>query len=230
MQLIGCVTLSKLITFLYWIFSSENGANHRTYFIETLWGLNDWVYVKCLEQGSAYSKHLINMSHDPFSLLFLLLFTRRYYSMFWQGWENDEVGYMKSAIFPFRGMYQFVHFYCWVVFHCMNVPQFVYPFISCEIFVVFIFGNYESSYFLYIFWIFEFYFIFLYSRFLLVIHLMYINVYMSIPISQFITPPPPPPRRFSPLVSICLFSTSLSLFLLCKLVHLYHFSSSTYMR
>ena len=44
---------------------------------------------------------------------------------------------------------------------------------------------------------------------------------MSIPISQFI---PPPPACFHPLVSICLFSTSVSLFLPCKLVHMYHFS------
>ena len=73
------------------------------------------------------------------------------------------------------------------------------------------------------FWIFEFYFIyFLYSRFLLVIHFIHISVYMSIPISQFI--PPPPPCHFPPLASIHLFSTSVSLFLPCKLVHLYHFS------
>ena len=45
---------------------------------------------------------------------------------------------------------------------------------------------------------------------------------MSIPISQFIPPPPPP--ALPPLVSIRLFSTSVSLFLPCKLVHLYHFS------
>ena len=32
------------------------------------------------------------------------------------------------------------------------------------------------------------------------------------------------PRHFPPLVSICLFSTSMSQFLPCKLVHLYHFS------
>ena len=64
-------------------------------------------------------------------------------------------------------------------------------------------------------------FIFLYSRFLLVIYFIHISVYMSIPISQFIPLPPPP--RFPPLVSICLFSTSVSLFLPCKLVHLYHF-------
>ena len=67
---------------------------------------------------------------------------------------------------------------------------------------------------------FEFYF-FLYSRFLLVIYFMPISVYMSIPISQFITPPLP---HFPPLASIRLFSISLSLFLPCKPVHLYHFS------
>ena len=33
-------------------------------------------------------------------------------------------------------------------------------------------------------------FIFLYSRFVLVIHFIHISVYTSIPISQFITPPP----------------------------------------
>ena len=42
---------------------------------------------------------------------------------------------------------------------------------------------------------------------------------MSIPISQFITPPPPP-CHFPRLVSIRLFSTSVSLFLPCKPVHL----------
>ena len=39
---------------------------------------------------------------------------------------------------------------------------------------------------------------FLYSRFLLVIHFIHISVYMSIPISQFITPPSPFPP-LSPL-------------------------------
>ena len=34
----------------------------------------------------------------------------------------------------------------------------------------------------------------------------------------------PTPCRFPPLVSTCLFSTSVSQFLPCKLVHLYHFS------
>ena len=42
---------------------------------------------------------------------------------------------------------------------------------------------------------------------------------MSIPISQFIRTP-----HFPPLVSIPLFSTSVSLFLPYKPVHLYHFS------
>ena len=71
------------------------------------------------------------------------------------------------------------------------------------------------------FFIFRILFYFLYSRFLLVIYSIHSSVYMSIPISQFITPPPP---HFPPLVSIRLFSTSVSLFLPCKPVHLYHFS------
>ena len=51
-----------------------------------------------------------------------------------------------------------------------------------------------------IFLSFDFYFTyFIYSRFLLVINFIHISVYMSIPISQFITPPPPPPPRLSPL-------------------------------
>ena len=78
-------------------------------------------------------------------------------------------------------------------------------------------------FYLFILRIFFLLFIFLYSRFLLVIHFIHISVHMSIPISQFITPPPSP-CRFPPLVSIRLFSTSVSQFLPCKLVHLYHFS------
>ena len=46
---------------------------------------------------------------------------------------------------------------------------------------------------------------------------IHITVYMPIPISQFIPP-------FPTLVSIHLFSKSVSLFLPCKPVHLYHFS------
>ena len=60
--------------------------------------------------------------------------------------------------------------------------------------------------------------------FLLVIHFIHISVYMSFPISQFITPSPPPATAFPALVSIHLFSTSVSQFLPCKRVHLYHFS------
>ena len=71
--------------------------------------------------------------------------------------------------------------------------------------------------------IFLFYFIFLYNRFLLVINFIHISGYMSIPISQFITPPPFP-NHFPFLVSIRLFSSSVSLFLPCKPVHLYNFS------
>ena len=63
----------------------------------------------------------------------------------------------------------------------------------------------------------------LYSRFLLVINFIHISVYMSIPIAQFITPPAPHPLGFPPLLSIHLFSTSVSQFLPCKPVHLYHF-------
>ena len=75
----------------------------------------------------------------------------------------------------------------------------------------------------------EVYFYFFFF-FLLVIHFIHISVYMSIPISQFITPPPTHPRGFPTLVSICFCSTSVSQFLLCKLVHQYHFLGSTYMR
>ena len=67
-------------------------------------------------------------------------------------------------------------------------------------------------------------FVFLYSRFLLVINFIHISVYMSIPIAQFSTPPSPPHCGFLPLVSIRLFSTSVSQLLPCKAVHLYHFS------
>ena len=60
----------------------------------------------------------------------------------------------------------------------------------------------------------------LYSRFSFVIYFIRsINgVYMSIPISHSSHTP------LSPLVSICLISASMSLFLLCKQDHLYHVS------
>ena len=55
-----------------------------------------------------------------------------------------------------------------------------------------------------------FIYLFLYSRFLLVIYFIHISVHRSIPNSQF-TPPP-----LSPLVTTSLFSMSVSLFLCCK--------------
>ena len=84
-------------------------------------------------------------------------------------------------------------------------------------------------YFIFILFIYLFFeflnFIFLYSRSILVIYFIHISVYMSIPISQFIPSPRPATHpHFPPLVFIHLFSTSVSLFLPCKPVHLYHFS------
>ena len=105
----------------------------------------------------------------------------------------------------------FSKLFCNFCFRFSKSKNVVFPF-NCSSFLHWLF-----------FLIFEFYFIFLYSRFLLVIHFIHNSVYMSIPISQFI-PPPPPPLHFPPLVSIRLFSTSVSLFLPCKTVHLYHFS------
>ena len=59
----------------------------------------------------------------------------------------------------------------------------------------------------------------------LISHLFYthqcIHVNPNLPIHHTTTPTP---LRFPPLVSIHLFSTSVSLFLPCKEVHLYHFS------
>ena len=71
-----------------------------------------------------------------------------------------------------------------------------------------------------------YYFGFFFKNFLffLISYLFYTyQCIQSIPISQFIPPPSSTPC-FPPLVSICLFSTSVSLFLPCKPVHLYHFS------
>ena len=69
----------------------------------------------------------------------------------------------------------------------------------------------------------DLFFSFLYCSFLLAIHFIHISIYMSVPISQFITPPHH--HHFPPLVSIRLFSTSVSLFLPCKPVQMYYFSS-----
>ena len=78
---------------------------------------------------------------------------------------------------------------------------------------------------------FEFYFIFfLYSRFLLVIHFIHISVYMSMPISQFITPPTPPTTAFPPWcpyvcsLHLCLYFCPANQFI-CTI-----FLGSTYMR
>ena len=80
---------------------------------------------------------------------------------------------------------------------------------------------------LYVFYhnIFSILFIFLYSKFLFVIHVIHISVYIPISTTQFIPPPTPHlPCLFPPLVSIHLFSTSVSQFLPWKPVHLYNFS------
>ena len=52
----------------------------------------------------------------------------------------------------------------------------------------------------------------LYSKFLLIIYFIYTSVYILMPISSFI----PVIRPLSPLVTISLFSKSVSLFLVCK--------------
>ena len=54
--------------------------------------------------------------------------------------------------------------------------------------------------------------------FSLAMYFLHSSVYMSVPVSKFIPP------SFPPLVPVHLFSTSVSLFLLCRWVHLYHFS------
>ena len=72
---------------------------------------------------------------------------------------------------------------------------------------------------------FEFYLIYFFIWQVLIIHPFYthqcIHADPHLPIHHTTTIPR---RRFPPLVSICLFSTSVSLFLPCKLVILYHFS------
>ena len=57
-----------------------------------------------------------------------------------------------------------------------------------------------------------------YSRSLVVIHLKYSSVYMSIPKSLTV-----PPYNLPSLVTLSSFSKLMSLFLFCQLVHLYHF-------
>ena len=73
--------------------------------------------------------------------------------------------------------------------------------------------------------------LFIYLFILLISHPFYthhcIHVNPNLPIYHTTTPTH---RCFPPLVPIGLFSTSVSQFPLCKLVHLYHFLGSTYMR
>ena len=77
---------------------------------------------------------------------------------------------------------------------------------------------------LFYFYFFEFYFILFYTAGSYQLSILYILLYISQsqpPNSSHHHQPPP---CLPPLVSIRLFSTSVSLFLPCKAVHLYHFS------
>ena len=75
------------------------------------------------------------------------------------------------------------------------------------------------------FWIFVFYFIYFFIQQVLICHPFYahqcIHVNPNLPIHHTTATTP---RHFPPLVSLHLFSTSVSQFLPCKPVHLYHFS------
>ena len=90
-----------------------------------------------------------------------------------------------------------------------------------------LFNHSQRDYFriLFCFWIFEFYFIYFFTQQVLISHPFYthqcIHVNPNRPIQHTTTTTP---RHFHPLVSIRLFSTSVSLSLPCKPVHLYHFS------
>ena len=70
---------------------------------------------------------------------------------------------------------------------------------------IFVYGVKECFFFL--IWI-LFYFIFLYSRFLLVLYFIQISVCMSVPISQFIPPPPLSPLGVHTFVLYICVSTS----------------------
>ena len=61
-----------------------------------------------------------------------------------------------------------------------------------------LYNFYGSHNRMYLLILFQYYFIFVYSRFLLVIHFIHISVYMSIQISKFITAQPHPPDAFTP--------------------------------
>lgn len=49
------------------------------------------------------------------------------YSLFCLAYFNSSSSVMILGIY-FSCTYQFLQFYCWVVFHCMGIIQFLYPF------------------------------------------------------------------------------------------------------
>ena len=78
---------------------------------------------------------------------------------------------------------------------------------------------------LYFYYCFKFYFIYLFFiQQVLISYLLYTHQCIHVNPNRPIHHTTPPNPCFPPLVSIRLFSTSLSLFLPCKPVHLYHFS------
>ena len=83
----------------------------------------------------------------------------------------------------------------------------------------------QALLFRFFFLIFKFYFIYFFIQQVLISYPFYtyqcIHVNPNLPIHHTTTPSP---CHFTPLVSIRLFSTSVSQFLPCKPVHLYHFS------
>ena len=78
--------------------------------------------------------------------------------------------------------------------------------------------------FLHLAFFFEFYLIYFFIQQLLISHPFYTHQCIHVNPSLAIHPTTPTPRCFPPLVSIHLVFTSVSLFLPCKPVHLYHFS------
>ena len=104
------------------------------------------------------------------------------------------------------------------------------PYLSCTNFRVllfFIFARERNKLLISFsfFWIFEFYLIYFFIQQVLISHQFYthqcIHVNPNRPIQNTTIPTP---QRFPPLVSIRLFSTSVSQLLPCKPVHLHHFS------
>ena len=92
--------------------------------------------------------------------------------------------------------------------------------------------TWKFSYFIFLLFVLFFlilFYLFFFIQQILISHQFYthqcIHVNTNRPIHHTTTIPTPAPG-FPPLVSIRFFSTSVSQFLPCKLVHLYHFSSS----